>query len=241
MRRCALHSPFPVPSIVILIEYVWLSSQHHTGSHTRRRQRRHLQAYKTFPLPVQSFPSLTMKGRSPLRQIVLLLTLSALAASLGNWTLYPSCSMPQYTFLKNELTIVRASARSMTNNLNAPASPSAMTPTFVQWLFGTAQTGYNPISFPKAVFGGSPTILGLNNLGTEQSTAADCEFGDVVSMPFKFNLWHWSNQHSLQTSILEPVAISSSHSQVFFCNSNHIWPPEEADGETQWYDSCKYS
>ena len=67
----------------------------------------------------------------------------------------------------------------MQNNLN---TPNQATNTLVGYMFGTEQTNYDPISFPKAVFGGGGDILGLANIAgpiAEDSLGVN----DTVSTP----------------------------------------------------------
>ena len=63
-------------------------------------------------------------------------------------------------------------------------APSQTTDTLVQYMFGTAQKGYDPISFPQVVFGGGGTndIFGLANFAGLPTTA-DLGYGDFVIVP----------------------------------------------------------
>lgn len=137
---------------------------------------------------------LTMKNGTLLRPIVLLSILSASAAGWGKWGIATSCSIQQKELVWNEMNIVRASVKSMADGLTAQPAPSTVTQLYVQWMFGLAQPDYDPIIFPKAVFGGSASIFGLNNFGAQPQTIENMGVGDVVSAPFHFNPWHRLSQ-----------------------------------------------
>ena len=110
--------------------------------------------------------------------ILIFLTLFASTNALGKWGVHPTCG-DNASFLYNEFNLVHASAVSMQADLN---TPDQTTNTFVRWMFGTEQTNYVPISFPKAAFGGDEDIFGLANIaGPIAYTSLGT--GDVVSAP----------------------------------------------------------
>lgn len=121
-----------------------------------------------------------MRSCSSTSIILNLLALSATTRAAGNWSIdAQSCGITGAAFIIKEHALVLASAVEMKNNLNAP---SQTTDTLVQYMFGTAQQDYDPISFPQVVFGGGGTnnILGLANFAGSQ-TPEDLGNGDFVS------------------------------------------------------------
>ena len=124
-----------------------------------------------------------MKSCSSTSIILNLLALSAATRAAGNWSIdFNSCGLDGADFITKEYALVLASATKMKNNLNAP---SQTTNTLVQYMFGTAQQDYDPISFPQVVFGGGGTnnILGLANFAQEETREdlGDLGDGDFVS------------------------------------------------------------
>lgn len=118
-----------------------------------------------------------MKTCSSTSIILKLLALFATTRAAGNWTIdYESCQSPGSFFILNEYALILASAIQMNDNLNAP---SQTTDTLVQYMFGTAQQGYDPISFPQVVFGGGGpnNILGLANFAANEAEE-DEDLGD---------------------------------------------------------------
>lgn len=121
-----------------------------------------------------------MKCCSSTSIILNLLALSATTRAAGNWSIdVESCGLTGAAFIIKEYSLVLESAVKMRDNLNAP---SQTTDTIVQYMFGTAQQDYDPISFPQVVFGGGgiDNILGLANFAGSQ-TAEDLGDGDFVS------------------------------------------------------------
>ena len=72
----------------------------------------------------------------------------------------------------------------MQNNLNAP---NDATNTLVGYMFGTEQTNYDPISFPRTVFGGGEGIAGLANIAGPVSQDSLGE-NDTVSIPLSMGI-----------------------------------------------------
>lgn len=185
-----------------------------------------------------------MKSCSSTSIILNLLALSATTRAVGNFQIdYASCGATGTAFIQKEYALVLQSAVYMNTNLNAP---SQTTNTLVGYMFGTAQRGYDPISFPQVVFGGGGTnnILGLANFATAQ-TPAGLGDGDFVSCSLAVLIIvpTWSDglccgsgpgatsgrMHELVLMIYEKI----------FCNIDHFIPPDVFDGETDWYDPCK--
>lgn len=120
-----------------------------------------------------------MKSCVTTQTVLILLTLFASTNAVGKWGVNPTCGDTASNFIYNEFRLVHSSAVSMQNNLN---TPSDATNTLVEYMFGTEQTNYVPISFPKAVFGGGGGIFGLANIGGPIAYEA-LGTGDVVSTP----------------------------------------------------------
>lgn len=133
-----------------------------------------------------------MKSCGSTSIILNLLALSATTRAAGNWTYdLESCGLQGSIFVAKEWIVVRQSAIKMRDNLNAP---SQTTDTLVQYMFGTAQQDYDPISFPQVVFGGGGTdnILGLANFAALPTTA-DLGDGDFVSCSLTVVFPTWSD------------------------------------------------
>ena len=122
----------------------------------------------------------------------LVLALSAITRAAGNWSIdADSCTLTDAVFIMKEYGLALASAHRMADNLLAP---SQTTDTLVQYMFGTAQLGYDPISFPREVFvgGGIDNILGLANFAVSE-TIEDLEEGDLVSRSLTVISPTWSD------------------------------------------------
>ena len=113
--------------------------------------------------------------------ILNLLALSATTRAAGNWSIdEKSCGPTGAAFIIKEYDLVLRAAVRMSRNLYAP---SQTTETLVQYMFGTAQQDYDPISFPQVVFGGGGTdnILGLANFAGSPTAEDELGDGDFVS------------------------------------------------------------
>ena len=122
----------------------------------------------------------------------LVLALSTTTRAAGNWSIDGAwCTIQDALFIEKEYHLALASAQQMRDSLDAP---SQTTDTLVQYMFGTAQLGYDPISFPQEVFGGGgiDNILGLANFAYSQ-TPEDLEEGDLVSRSLTVVFPTWSD------------------------------------------------
>lgn len=150
-----------------------------------------------------------MKTCSSTSIILKLFALFATTRAAGNWTIdYESCQSPGSFFILNEYALILASAIQMNDNLNAP---SQTTDTLVQYMFGTAQQGYDPISFPQIVFGGGGpnNILGLANFAANEAEEdEDLGDGDFVSCPLIVVFPIWSDALCLLEELQAPECVS---------------------------------
>lgn len=151
-----------------------------------------------------------MKACSSTSIILKLFALFATTRAAGNWTIdLVTCQTPGSIFIANEYNLVLSSAIVLKENLNAP---SQTTDTIVQYMFGTAQQDYDPISFPQVVFGGGGpnNILGLANFAADEADEDDdLGDGDFVSCcPLTVVFPTWSDAFCLLEELQAAECVS---------------------------------